>query len=48
MAQRAYDALGTTSDRKRIVTLAKSAHNGFHEEPAAFAGAVRDFVEEFR
>ena len=48
MAQRAYDALGTNSDRKRIVTLAKSAHNGFHEEPSAFASAVRDFVEEFR
>lgn len=48
MAQQAYDALGTTPDRKRIVTLQNSAHNGYHEEPAVFADAVRTFVEEFR
>jgi len=48
MAKQGYDALGTSADRKRIVTLQNSAHNGFHEEPTAFVGAVRDFVEEFR
>lgn len=48
MAQRAYDALGTAASHKRIVTLANSAHNGFHEEPTAFVNAVRAFVEEFR
>ncbi|HTF18219.1 MAG TPA: alpha/beta hydrolase [Chryseolinea sp.] len=48
MAQHAYDALGTTPDRKRIVTLPNSAHNGFHEEPTAFLDAVTEFVEEYR
>lgn len=48
MAQNAYDALGTSSDKKRIVTLPNSAHNGFYEEPSAFVTAVREFVEENR
>lgn len=48
MAQNAYDALGTPPDKKQIVTLPNSAHNGFHEEPAAFVSAVRAFVEEYR
>jgi proline iminopeptidase len=48
MAQRAFDALGTKADQKKIVTLTNSAHNGFHEEPTAFIDAVRKFVEEYR
>jgi pimeloyl-ACP methyl ester carboxylesterase len=48
MAQRAYDALGTAPDQKRIVTLPNSAHNGFHEDPTVFIDAVRKFVEEYR
>ncbi|MEJ1238742.1 alpha/beta hydrolase [Chryseolinea sp. T2] len=46
MAQEAFDALGTSVDQKRIVNLANSAHNGFHEEPSAFIEAVVTFVEE--
>lgn len=48
MAQLAYDALGTPAGEKKLVTLANSAHNGFHEEPSAFVGAVSAFVNEYK
>lgn len=48
MAQRAFDALGTSPDEKQIVTLSNSAHIGFYEEPTVFADAVLVFIEKYR
>ena len=45
MAQHAFNALGTLSSRKSIVTLPNSGHVGFYEEPDLFANSVRLFIE---
>jgi pimeloyl-ACP methyl ester carboxylesterase len=45
-ADDALDALG--SSQKSKVVFARSAHNAFDEEPAAFADAVKPFVESVR
>jgi pimeloyl-ACP methyl ester carboxylesterase len=48
MADDALDALGTAPADKQELILPHSAHNGFDEEPQAFAAAVHAFVERVR
>lgn len=48
MAAHALDALGTDPERKTLITLPNSAHNGFYEEAELFATSVRSFIEMYR
>ncbi|HTE33605.1 MAG TPA: alpha/beta hydrolase [Chryseolinea sp.] len=48
MAEQAWSVIGTPPVNKSIVTLTNSAHNGFYEEPEAFATAVRTFIEKYK
>lgn len=48
MANQALEALGTSNENKKIVTLSNSAHNGFYEEPENFVAAVTSFIEQYK